>query len=112
MGDEVYAVMREPPGVANGALVAWGSAGRGLNLARSSNGWPSSGYVVDVVIKPTPVGVGVNGGGLERDSTVGLRRLGMGVVGTAEVAALSVEGLLAGDVVAESVGLAFRFLDD
>jgi hypothetical protein len=38
MGEDVYATTREPPGVDRGALVAWASAGRGLNCERSSRG--------------------------------------------------------------------------
>lgn len=38
VGEEWYATTREPPGVDNGALVAWGSAGLGLRDARISNG--------------------------------------------------------------------------
>jgi hypothetical protein len=49
--------------VERGALVAWGSAGRGFRDASISKGWPDPDDV-DVAIRPTPDGVGVKGGGL------------------------------------------------
>lgn len=83
MGDEVYAVIREPPGVERGAFVVCGSAGRGLSLSRSSNGRPNSD---DAAISPTLDGVGVNGGDLIGDSPAGFRRLGKGVAGSSGTA--------------------------
>lgn len=64
-----------------GALVACGSAGRGLSPARISRGWPFCSAAE--AINPTPEGVGVKGGGLlgDSESDAGLRLFGKGVVG-------------------------------
>jgi hypothetical protein len=78
MGDDWYATTREPPGVEMGALVAWGSAGRGCREARLSRGWVSE----EDAMRPTPAGVGVKGGGLVGDFDAAiLRFFGSGVAG-------------------------------
>lgn len=67
---------RAPPGVESGALVAWGSAGRGLLLGEDEEAEVE-------VIRPMAEGVGVKGGGLEGEVPLAavLRRLAVGVRG-------------------------------
>lgn len=88
-GDEWYATTREPPGVASGALVACGSAGRVVGNARVSRGWSISEDLVDVR-SPMAEGVGVKGGGLMGESedveAAPLRFFGRGVAGRSGMA--------------------------
>jgi len=104
MGEEWYATTREPEGVATGALVAWGSAGRWRD-ARLSRGWD------DEATRATPDGVGVKGGGLVGDSdAAALRFFGKGVAGSEGIAkSVSVDVGLVSCFVAVGEALVLRF---
>lgn len=81
IGDESV-TMSAPSGVRSGALVACGSAGR---CCRNGEG---SIFVVVDAMRPTPDGVGVNGGGLtgDSDAVFALRFFGSGVEGSSGIA--------------------------
>jgi hypothetical protein len=92
-------------------LVACGAAGLGLRDARISSGCEDS-DVDDGAKRPTPAGVGVNGGGLVGDADAAtLRFLGSGVAGksgTVRMDSLAAElGSSCGVVVAEALLLRF-----
>lgn len=106
-GELAYATTREPLGVASGALVVWGPAGRGFSVARVSNGW-SGGEEGGNERRPTPEGVGVKGGGLVGGSegafAFALRFLGRGVEGRSGIVKAGFE--VEGDLVSSDVACA------
>ena len=100
-------------------MVAWGSVGRALKLERSSSGWSPSAVRDN---KPTPEGVGVNGGGFKGDPEIeaALRFFGGGVTCGAKFesgsrAPLMVSLVASGDVVVallcffDATGLTFSY---